>query len=71
MRRFACLLIVPVVTGLSVALCAVCWGEVRPVCARAWRLRDVPFWGRYVAAVDCMAAWYEPEHCERSAGRWG
>lgn len=70
LRTIARLLIVPVIAGLSVALCAALWGEVRPICARAWRLRSVPFWARWVAVADQLAAWYERDHCERSADRW-
>lgn len=70
LRALACLLIVPVIAGLSVALCAALWGEVRPVCARAWRMRAVPFWGRWVDRWDRRLAWVEDRHCERSSERW-
>lgn len=59
-----------IITTLSVAACMVLWREYRPLCARAWVLRDIPFWASWVREADSRLAWFELDHCERSANRW-
>lgn len=62
-------MIVPAIERSSVAVCRRWIGAECSVCAYAWTQRHRPGWAVYVAAVDALLWWWEPQHCRASAAR--
>lgn len=57
-------------TLVSVVICLVIWGSLESVCARAWRLRALPPWGRVQRVLDAICRVYEADHCRAACRFW-
>ncbi|OWV40373.1 hypothetical protein [Mameliella alba] len=61
--------LVAVITWASIRAAWLGTGLRAPLCAIAWELRALPGWRAWVWCADRALAWFETDHCRRSAGR--